>query len=258
MVAEPDDMGDPDFDDMGPEHWEQQFDIPEWDGPLHGNDEDLDEPDEPEFEDECDGLDGDLDPDAPVESLVGPGVPWVVKISHHMWEAATESGGPMAQSYRGKNAFGSDPEEVKQRRGALGEMAYAQIALGDWRKQKLVQRFVVDFGLVDVKSSKLAAHRDITRMSLIESESRPGIDPVKHPLYVLVVIDDDSRLAHVVGWCTGDELWSEGRSLIPRGDGRMGYLRLASKLRPMSTLLQKWDEIEDGRTTEFRPVHLGS
>ena len=78
-----------------------------------------------------------------------------------------------------------------------------------------------------------------------------------YPLYVQVFVDDVNRVVYVAGWCTGEELWSEGKTPIPRAGGSLGYQRAVASLHPMKSLLAYWDRLDDGRSARFRPHNLG-
>lgn len=253
MHADGDDVDEPDFDDMGPEDWEERFSLYEPDDALD---------DFVECEDE------ELQPVEDANDIERPRTCLSLLITSQMYPAAMEEAARRVRGYPNKNEFGSGSPIDLQRRGTLGEMVYAQVALGDWRSQTLVQPYATDFGYVEVKASKKPQHRDIWSLSLIDSESRPGVDPTKHPLYVFVVIDElhgEYGRAYVMGWCSGDELWSGGKSPVPGGHGILGYQLLASLLHPMSTLVHAWDRLESwdrlmGRRCawpELRPDCLG-
>jgi hypothetical protein len=266
-----DDNNDRDFDDRGPEDWEELFSRPERDleDYLNNDSSEEDAVHDPSFTPDEDGVEVDRDYEEQIsdarETAEGPRAqtkhlpPGCVSIAitPAMWEAASSLSGKLDEAYGDKNNFGNSDSRAKQLRGVLGEMAYAQAAFNDWRRQGEIRMNQADFGLVDVKTSRHHPHRELATLNLIESESSPGTEPPCYAIYVQAFVDLNTRVAYLAGWCTGSELRSGGKSPIPKGNGALGYMRPVSKLHPMSTLLAKHDQLDDGRQTRFRPSNLG-
>lgn len=257
-----------DFDDRGPDYWEDLSSWPERDledllenggsEEAGEDDPDLEEGEAwayPEDEEQLPEQQEDAGEQSAGTKRLPPGCLTVCLTEAMLAEAIRLTPG-MHRHYVLKNNFGDDDPSTKQLRGLLGEMAYAQSAFGNWRRQGEVQKNQADFGLVDVKTSRHHPHRELVTLNLIESESSPGTEPPCYALYVQVFVDLDTRVAYLAGWCTGRELWSGGKSPIPKGNGALGYMRPVSKLHPMSTLLARYDQLDDGRQTRFRPSNL--
>ncbi|MCA9642019.1 MAG: hypothetical protein KC492_15035, partial [Myxococcales bacterium] len=163
----------------------------------------------------------------------------------------------MYGSMGGKNEFGASDGMMKQLRGVLGSMAYAEVALGDWRRHRENVPNEADFGLLDVKASRAPSDGDISRLHLIESESYPGHEPPQYAFYVQVFVDVVRSSAKIAGWSTGAELWIGGKQPVPRGGGARGYMRSVGLLHPLEALPAAWRALDrDGRWSHFYPHGL--
>jgi len=120
--------------------------------------------------------------------------------------------------------------EIDTLTDALGEFAFAEWFLGDWRKHEVGQnKGDVDFlGIVEVKTS---AYPFSERLNLLVREDYAH---KRHPpLYVQVIINVSSRTAKsiavsteaiIAGYATGDEIDSAPlRDFGAKGGGRGGY-----------------------------------